>query len=80
MLYFDIALQTIRKVKDRVITFWNSLFPWSWLVVDHCENNPHNRLSLSRYMRCPAYKRTQTTKCCPSPELAVNHFGVYAAP
>lgn len=80
MLYFDVALQTIRKVKDRVIAFWDSLFPWSWLVVDHCENNPHNRLSLSRYMPCPAYKRTQTTKCCPNPELAVNHFGVYAAP
>lgn len=42
MLYFDVALQTIRKVKDRVIAFWDSLFPWSWLVVDHCENNPHN--------------------------------------
>ena len=30
--------------------------PWSWLVVGHCDYNPHNRLSLSRYMPCPAYK------------------------
>ena len=22
--------------------------PWSWLVVGHCDYNPHNRLSLSR--------------------------------
>ena len=29
--------------------------PWSWLVVGHCDYNPHNRLSLSRYMPCPAY-------------------------
>ena len=29
--------------------------PWSWLVVGHCDHNPHNRLSLSRYMPCPAY-------------------------
>ena len=25
-------------------------------------------------------KRTRTTKCCPSPKLAINRFGVYAAP
>ena len=31
--------------------------PWSWLVVGHCDNNPHNRLSLSRYMPCPAYRK-----------------------
>jgi hypothetical protein len=24
-------------------------------VVGHCDYNPHNRLSLSRYMPCPAY-------------------------
>ena len=30
--------------------------PWSWLVVGHCDYNPHNRLSLSRYMPCPAYQ------------------------
>ena len=31
--------------------------PWSWLVVGHCDYNPHNRLSLSRYMPCPAYQK-----------------------
>ena len=31
--------------------------PWFWLVVGHCDYNPHNRLSLSRYMPCPAYKK-----------------------
>ena len=31
--------------------------PWSWLVVGHCDYNPHNRLSLSRYMPCPAYPK-----------------------
>ncbi len=37
--------------------------PWSWLVVGHCDYNPHNRLSLSRYMPCPAYLKieSQTT-------------------
>ena len=31
--------------------------PWSGLVVGHCDYNPHNRLSLSRYMPCPAYQK-----------------------
>ena len=34
--------------------------PWSWLVVGHCDHNPHNRLSLSRYMPCPAYVKAKT--------------------
>ena len=38
--------------------------PWSWLVVGHCDYNPHNRLSLSRYMPCPAYPKVQTTFDC----------------
>ena len=33
--------------------------PWSWLVVGHCDYNPHNRLSLSRYMPCPAYQKIE---------------------
>ena len=37
--------------------------PWSWLVVGHCDYNPHNRLSLSRYMPCPAYLNNQE-HCC----------------
>ena len=36
--------------------------PWSWLVVGHCDYNPHNRLSLSRYMPCPAYKKQRIIK------------------
>ena len=36
--------------------------PWSWLVVGHCDYNPHNRLSLSRYMPCPAYQKKNSTK------------------
>jgi hypothetical protein len=35
--------------------------PWSWLVVGHCDYNPHNRLSLSRYMPCPAYQKKNST-------------------
>ena len=36
--------------------------PWSWLVVGHCDYNPHNRLSLSRYMPCPAYQNVDFEK------------------
>ena len=36
--------------------------PWPWLVVGHCDYNPHNRLSLSRYMPCPAYQKKNSTK------------------
>jgi len=36
--------------------------PWSWLVVGHCDYNPHNRLSLSRYMPCPAYQEKAKQK------------------
>ena len=25
-------------------------------------------------------EKNRTTKCCPSPKLAINRFGVYAAP
>ena len=43
--------------------------PWSWLVVGHCDNNPHNRLSLSRYMPCPAYQKMNKAIPCSSLSL-----------
>ena len=60
--------------------------PWYWLVVGHCDYNPHNRLSLSRYMPCLAYKEWDCISnpslfiCCSSPIFAINRFGVYTAP
>ena len=47
--------------------------PWSWLVVGHCDYNPHNRLSLSRYMPCPAYQIGRLTKVSPVYFVYGNH-------
>ena len=31
------------------------------LVVDHCDDNPHDGLSPSRYMPCPAHQKTKNS-------------------
>ena len=46
--------------------------PWSWLGVGHCDYNPHNRLSLSRYMPCPAYEKMNKVIPCSSLSLGRN--------
>jgi len=48
--------------------------PWSWLVVGHCDYNPHNRLSLSRYMPCPAYQKKIGAQYTP---IFVHHLSAY---